>query len=110
MFSTLGDLLVTGRRQCRQLVLAALITLVAGAAHAGYTTTRYPIVLMHGMSGFDQVGAVDYFTAFRSRCVTAVRAYSWRRFPRSTVRAAGRAVAATGAQRTGHHRRAKRSI
>ena len=61
MFSTIGDLLVTGRRQCRQLVLAALITLVAGAAHAGYTTTRYPIVLMHGMSGFDQVGAVDHF-------------------------------------------------
>ena len=61
MFSTIGDLLVTGRRQCRQLVLAALITLVAGAAHVGYTTTRYPIVLMHGMSGFDQVGAVDYF-------------------------------------------------
>lgn len=35
----------------------------AGAAHAaGYTETRYPIVLAHGMAGFDSLfGVVDYW-------------------------------------------------
>lgn len=41
--------------------LAAAL-LVAGAAQAqGYTQTRYPIVLVHGLFGFDAIGPVDYF-------------------------------------------------
>src|SRR5215208_4352016 len=33
-----------------------------GAKAAGYTQTRYPIVLAHGMSGFRELfGVVDYF-------------------------------------------------
>lgn len=42
-------------------VLFATSLVAASAAQAGYTTTRYPIVLMHGMAGFDRVGAIDYF-------------------------------------------------
>ena len=50
----------------RKLVLAAtagLLLIGAGAAHAqsGYTQTRYPIVLVHGLFGFDSALGVDYF-------------------------------------------------
>lgn len=50
--------------------LAAVIALIwtaalgASAAHAagtGYTQTRYPIVLAHGLFGFDAIGPADYF-------------------------------------------------
>ena len=50
----------------RKLVLAAtagLLLIGAGAAHAqsGYAQTRYPIVLVHGLFGFDSALGVDYF-------------------------------------------------
>lgn len=48
-------------RQWQQCVLATLFAIGATVSHAGYTTTKYPIVLMHGMSGFDSIGALDYF-------------------------------------------------
>jgi len=37
------------------------ISLAAPAMAAGYTETRYPIVLVHGLFGFDQALGVDYF-------------------------------------------------
>ncbi|MBU0747270.1 MAG: triacylglycerol lipase [Gammaproteobacteria bacterium] len=52
-------------RLLRRLALAATAgLLLAGAsAHAqnGYTQTRYPIVLVHGLFGFDSALGVDYF-------------------------------------------------
>ena len=43
--------------------LALTFGLAAPAAHAqtGYTQTRYPIVLVHGLFGFDSSLGVDYF-------------------------------------------------
>ena len=51
------------RRLWRQFVLALCCLAAAGAAHAqsGYTQTRYPIVLVHGLFGFDSLLGVDYF-------------------------------------------------
>jgi len=51
------------------LLLAVLLALVVNSTHAGwfsffqstYTTTRYPIVLAHGMAGFDSIGPIDYW-------------------------------------------------
>jgi triacylglycerol lipase len=46
------------------LVCATLVmTLSAGVAQAAstYAKTRYPVVLVHGMSGFDSIVGVDYF-------------------------------------------------
>ncbi|WP_293935962.1 triacylglycerol lipase [Iodobacter sp.] len=37
------------------------ISLAAPVMATGYTQTRYPIVLVHGLFGFDQVLGVDYF-------------------------------------------------
>lgn len=52
-------------RLLRRLALAATAsTLLLGAsahAQAGYTQTRYPIVLVHGLFGFDSALGVDYF-------------------------------------------------
>ncbi|CAN7218471.1 lipase family alpha/beta hydrolase [Acidovorax sp. LjRoot194] len=52
-------------RFLRRLVLAAtagLLLLGAGAhAQSGYTQTRYPIVLVHGLFGFDSALGIDYF-------------------------------------------------
>ena len=31
------------------------------ASATGYTETKYPIVLVHGLFGFDNIGAVEYF-------------------------------------------------
>ncbi len=45
-------------------VLAGLALALAGAveAEAGYTQTKYPIVLVHGITGFDTIGGlVNYF-------------------------------------------------
>ena len=42
------------------LLLASLL-LPSGAWAAGYTATRYPIVLVHGLFGFDAIGPVDYW-------------------------------------------------
>lgn len=41
--------------------LLALALLPASAWAAGYTQTKYPILLVHGIFGFDNVGFVDYF-------------------------------------------------
>jgi triacylglycerol lipase len=40
------------------LVLAATLP---GQAWSSYTQTRYPIVLAHGMAGFDNIGPLDYW-------------------------------------------------
>ena len=52
-------------RIVRRLVLAATagLLLLGGGAHAqsGYTQTRYPIVLVHGLFGFDSALGIDYF-------------------------------------------------
>ena len=44
---------------CLSLLLLACLTPPSWAA--GYTQTRYPIVLVHGLFGFDSLGPVDYF-------------------------------------------------
>ncbi|BEP95099.1 triacylglycerol lipase [Acidovorax sp. A79] len=52
-------------RILRRLALAAsagLLLLGASAqAQSGYTQTRYPIVLVHGLFGFDSALGIDYF-------------------------------------------------
>ncbi|MDZ7812029.1 MAG: triacylglycerol lipase [Ideonella sp.] len=47
----------------RTLVASVALALSAQVALAAdtYTQTRYPIVLVHGMSGFDAIGPIDYF-------------------------------------------------
>ena len=53
-----------GRAVRRFAWAAGAALLLAGAsasAHAGYTQTRYPIVLVHGLFGFDSALGVDYF-------------------------------------------------
>lgn len=51
-------------------VVACLLSLASGTAQAGwfgdsgqsnYTNTQYPIVLVHGLFGFDQLAGVDYW-------------------------------------------------
>lgn len=64
MFSISRGLSAQCGKLLQRFVLAVLFAtsvVAASAAQAGYTTTRYPIVLMHGMSGFDRIGALDYF-------------------------------------------------
>lgn len=41
--------------------LLALSLLPASAFAAGYTQTKYPIVLVHGLFGFDNIGPVEYW-------------------------------------------------
>ena len=52
-------------RLLRRLALAATagLLLLGASAHAqsGYTQTRYPIVLVHGLFGFDSALGIDYF-------------------------------------------------
>ncbi|MBV7540290.1 triacylglycerol lipase [Acidovorax sp. sic0104] len=52
-------------RFLRRLVLAAtaglLLAGVGAQAQTGYTQTRYPIVLVHGLFGFDSALGIDYF-------------------------------------------------
>ncbi|MGY5839284.1 esterase/lipase family protein [Vibrio chemaguriensis] len=45
------------------LMLFTLITVPITSVHAatGYTQTKYPIVLVHGLFGFDTLAGVDYF-------------------------------------------------
>jgi len=43
------------------LALAALSMFAQSAQAAGYTETKYPIVLVHGLFGFDNIGPVDYW-------------------------------------------------
>ena len=42
-------------------VLATLSALPLTSFAAGYTQTQYPIVLVHGLFGFDKIGPVEYF-------------------------------------------------
>lgn len=45
-------------------IAALLITVLAAPAPSwalGYTQTHYPIVLVHGLLGFDNIGPVEYF-------------------------------------------------
>ncbi len=43
------------------LALAACFITPLSAQATGYTQTRYPIVLVHGLFGFDRIGPVEYF-------------------------------------------------
>jgi triacylglycerol lipase len=43
------------------LFLIAITALPAPSWALGYTQTKYPIVLVHGLFGFDSLGPVDYF-------------------------------------------------
>ncbi len=47
--------------KCTSVVLAAAIVVPAPAWALGYTQTRYPIVLAHGLFGFNSIGPVEYF-------------------------------------------------
>ena len=47
--------------KCVSVVLAAAIALPAPSWALGYTQTKYPIVLVHGLMGFDNIGPVEYF-------------------------------------------------
>ena len=47
--------------KCSSVVLAAAIAAPAPSWALGYTETRYPIVLAHGLFGFNSIGPVEYF-------------------------------------------------
>ncbi|MBI3231128.1 MAG: triacylglycerol lipase [Burkholderiales bacterium] len=47
--------------KCLAASLAVASTLPLAAHAVGYTQTKYPIVLVHGLFGFDNIGPVDYF-------------------------------------------------
>ena len=47
--------------QLLSTLLLTLAILPGSASAAGYTQTKYPIVLVHGLFGFDKLGPVDYF-------------------------------------------------
>lgn len=44
-----------------QLLFGLALLAASALSHAGYTQTRYPIVLVHGIFGFDTMLGVDYF-------------------------------------------------
>ncbi|MFC0168306.1 lipase family alpha/beta hydrolase [Pseudoduganella danionis] len=56
------------QRICQLLAFCLLAcSLISSPARAaGYTQTRYPIVLVHGLFGFDNIGPVDYFYGIAS--------------------------------------------
>lgn len=47
--------------KCMAAVLIAVIAAPAPSWALGYTQTKYPIVLVHGLFGFDNIGPVEYF-------------------------------------------------
>lgn len=47
--------------KCALAALLALGLMPLPSAAAGYTETRYPIVLVHGLFGFDNIGPVEYW-------------------------------------------------
>lgn len=47
--------------KCLSIFLVTLIALPAPSWALGYTQTRYPIVLVHGLFGFDNIGPAEYF-------------------------------------------------
>ena len=58
--------------------LLAGTALFAQPASAGYTTTKYPIVLVHGVFGFNNFLGADYFYQIPS---TLTAPYQQRSFP-----------------------------
>jgi len=48
-------------RKFVSLALAVLLIAPAPSWALGYTATRYPIVLVHGLFGFDNIGPVEYW-------------------------------------------------
>jgi triacylglycerol lipase len=55
--TTLKKILMTWLTTC----LLALALFPGSSFAAGYTQTQYPIVLVHGLFGFDNIGPVDYW-------------------------------------------------
>lgn len=47
-------------------LLGILVPTAARAADSGYTHTRYPIVLVHGLFGFDAIGPINYWWGISS--------------------------------------------
>ncbi len=47
--------------KCVAVATIAAVAVPAPSWALGYTQTRYPIVLVHGLFGFDNVGPVEYF-------------------------------------------------
>ncbi|MES2317946.1 MAG: triacylglycerol lipase [Pseudomonadota bacterium] len=47
--------------KCSSVLLAAAIAAPAPSWALGYTQTKYPIVLAHGLFGFNSIGPVEYF-------------------------------------------------
>ena len=47
--------------KCLSVVMFAAIAAPAPSWAQGYTQTKYPIVLVHGLFGFDKIGPVEYF-------------------------------------------------
>ncbi|MGE5651916.1 triacylglycerol lipase [Noviherbaspirillum sp. UKPF54] len=43
------------------IAVALALGVLSAPAYAGYTQTRYPIVLVHGLLGFDSIGPLDYW-------------------------------------------------
>lgn len=48
-------------KKITMLYLCSLLLIFSHSANAGYTQTKYPIVLAHGLMGFGDVLEVDYF-------------------------------------------------
>lgn len=43
------------------ILFATLLFLITPYCHAKKTTTQYPVVLVHGLMGFDNLLGLDYF-------------------------------------------------
>jgi len=56
----LGLAVLAGLSGCTSADAGTKVTLREGVS-AGYTHTRYPIVLVHGFLGFDNIGFFEYF-------------------------------------------------
>ncbi len=41
--------------------LTILLLIISPVSQAGYTSTKYPLVLVHGLMGFDNLLGIDYF-------------------------------------------------
>ena len=58
----------------RMLAVLVLGITAHGASAQGYTQTKYPIVLVHGLFGFDQILGNPYFFQIASglqQCISA---------------------------------------
>jgi triacylglycerol lipase len=61
MFCDLGDEMKNKFWKCFAALLLAIAVLPAPSWALGYTQTKYPIVLVHGLFGFDSIAGVEYF-------------------------------------------------